>query len=377
VSQIWNNILDVFERALGGLEQLFSFTGAASWGWAIIGLTLVIRILLLPLAIKQIRSMRAMQAIQPQMKAIQKKYKVDRDLMKKDPEQYKAKKQKQNEEMMALYQTEGVNPAASCLPLLAQAPVFFALFSILRGDRANELVGQTFYFFTSQAEDGLTSLVSAAGWPGWLLVILMAATMFVSQKQVMARQATAGADNPMAQQQKVLLYVMPVFLAFISFNLPLGVLLYWVTTNAWQAGQQAIMLREVKHEVETGTLAEHPGGEAAATRPGKRGKPGTPGGSDKPGLLGRFGKRRTDPAAPAGEATPPGRRNPGATSGGATDDAAPGSTTNDAVTPKKPPKGPRADKGPKAGGSTPRAGGTNGTPSSRAKKNKDHLPRRG
>jgi YidC/Oxa1 family membrane protein insertase len=393
VSQIWNNILDVFERALGGLEQLFSFTGAASWGWAIIGLTLVIRILLLPLAIKQIRSMRAMQAIQPQMKAIQKKYKVDRDLMKKDPEQYKAKKQKQNEEMMALYQTEGVNPAASCLPLLAQAPVFFALFSILRGERANELAGQTFYFFTSQAEQGLTSLVSAAGWPGWLLVILMAATMFVSQKQVMARQATAGADNPMAQQQKVLLYVMPVFLAFISLNLPLGVLLYWVTTNAWQAGQQAIMLREVKHEVETGTLAEHPGGEAAALKPGKRGKPGEPG---KPGLLGRFGKRGTGPDTPTGDAAPPVRRNPGATSGGATDGAPSGASSAEAGEPRKPAKGPKADKGPKAhkgpkaggsgpkaGGSGPKTGGTgpsagaNGAASPRAKKNKDHLPRRG
>jgi YidC/Oxa1 family membrane protein insertase len=275
VSQIWNSILDAFESALAGLEQLLSFTGAASWGWAIIALTVVVRIVLLPLAIKQIRSMRAMQAIQPQMKAIQKKYKVDRDLMKKDPDQYKAKKQKQNEEMMALYQAEGVNPAASCLPLIAQAPVFFALFSILRGERADELAGQSFYFVTSQVpEEGLTALVSAAGPPGWLLVVLMAATMFLMQKQMMARQAATGADNPMAQQQKILLYVMPVFLAVISFSLPLGVLLYWVTTNAWQAGQQAIMLREVRHEVEEGTLADHPGGEAAAIDPGKKGKRG-------------------------------------------------------------------------------------------------------
>lgn len=383
MSQIWNNILDVFERALGGLEQLFSFTGAASWGWAIIGLTLVIRILLLPLAIKQIRSMRAMQAIQPQMKAIQKKYKVDRDLMKKDPEQYKAKKQKMNEEMMALYQAEGVNPAASCLPLLAQAPVFFALFSILRGDRANDLVGQSFYFFTMLVpEEGLTALVSAAGWPGWLLVILMAATMFVSQKQVMARQSATGGDNPMAQQQKVLLYVMPVFLAFISLNLPLGVLLYWVTTNGWQAGQQAIMLREVQHEVEEGTLAEHPGGEAAALRPGKAGKGGSSGG----GLLGRLGRGKRDeqdPVAPptTGDAQT-GRRNPGATSGGATDTPAADSPP---ATPKpgaaKPKKGGRG-----APGGPPANGSANGTPkgpakgsgkgSSKTGKNRDHLPRR-
>jgi YidC/Oxa1 family membrane protein insertase len=387
VSQIWNNILDVFERALGGLEQLFSFTGAASWGWAIIGLTLVIRILLLPLAIKQIRSMRAMQAIQPQMKAIQKKYKVDRDLMKKDPEQYKAKKQKMNEEMMALYQAEGVNPAASCLPLLAQAPVFFALFSILRGDRANELVGESFYFFTMLVPDeGLTALVSAAGWPGWLLVILMAATMFVSQKQVMARQSATGGDNPMAQQQKVLLYVMPVFLAFISFNLPLGVLLYWVTTNAWQAGQQAIMLREVQHEVEEGTLAEHPGGEAAAIRPGKTGKGGSSGKPARGGLLGRLGLGRGEREEP-GPVVPPttgggqtGRRNPGATSGGTTDEPAAGSPP---PTPKPGAAEPKPKKGGKAGpGGPPASGSANGSPkgpakgSSKAGKNRDHLPRR-
>jgi YidC/Oxa1 family membrane protein insertase len=279
---------------------------------------------------------------------------------------------------MALYQAEGVNPAASCLPLIAQAPVFFALFSILRGERANELAGQSFYFVTSQVpEEGLTALVSAAGPPGWLLVVLMAATMFLMQKQMMARQAATGADNPMAQQQKILLYVMPVFLAFISFSLPLGVLLYWVTTNAWQAGQQAIMLREVRHEVEEGTLADHPGGEAAAIDPGKKGKKG------KRGKDGAKGKG--SPGASTGGAST-GRRNPGATSGGAT--AAPPpepEPTADEPTPKKPKrkKGPTGDDagGPRATDGGPN-GSTNGTPKpgpkpvAGGKKNRDHLPRR-
>jgi YidC/Oxa1 family membrane protein insertase len=378
VSQIWNSILDAFESALAGLEQLLSFTGAASWGWAIIALTVVVRIVLLPLAIKQIRSMRAMQAIQPQMKAIQKKYKVDRDLMKKDPDQYKAKKQKQNEEMMALYQAEGVNPAASCLPLIAQAPVFFALFSILRGERADELAGQSFYFVTSQVpEEGLTALVSAAGPPGWLLVVLMAATMFLMQKQMMARQAATGADNPMAQQQKILLYVMPVFLAVISFSLPLGVLLYWVTTNAWQAGQQAIMLREVRHEVEEGTLADHPGGEAAAVDPGKKGKRGKKGKNGK-----NDGKGTGSPGASTGNAST-GRRNPGATSGGATASPEP-EPTPDEPAPKKPKrkKGPSGDAGGSKAPDGGPSGSTNGTPKpspkpvAGGKKNRDHLPRR-
>jgi YidC/Oxa1 family membrane protein insertase len=261
-----DTVLDAFEAALTFLHDIFVPVFADhSWGWAIIALTLVVRIALLPLAIKQTRSMRAMQALQPQIKELQKKYKVDRELMRKDPEQYKAKKAKLNEEMMALYQREGANPAASCLPLLAQAPIFLALFYTLR--RSDDLIGAPFYFFTRYVPDeGLAGIVSAASWPGWLLIVLMSGTMFVSQKQMMARTAaTQGADsNPMAQQQKILLYVMPVFLAVISFQFPLGILLYWVTTNFWQVAQQWIILREVQHEVEEGTLADKPGGGAAA-----------------------------------------------------------------------------------------------------------------
>jgi YidC/Oxa1 family membrane protein insertase len=163
---VWQTIRD---GSLGALESALTFlhdlveplVGIHAWGWAIILLTLGIRILLLPLAIKQTRSMRAMQALQPQIKELQKKHKVDRSLMKKDPEQYKAKKQKLNEEMMALYQKEGANPAASCLPLLAQAPIFLALFwtcAIRRGGGR----GAEFYFFTAVGEGGLEQIVRGA-----------------------------------------------------------------------------------------------------------------------------------------------------------------------------------------------------------------------
>jgi YidC/Oxa1 family membrane protein insertase len=263
----------VIDTVRGFVESVLTFLhdlllpifGANSWGWAIIALTLIVRVALLPLAIKQTRSMRAMQAIQPQMKALQKKYKVDKELMRKDPEKYKAKKAKLNEEMMALYKEEGANPAASCLPLLAQAPVFIALFWTLRD--FDTLSEEGFYFFLNATDpaqlDGLRTAVSAAGWPGWLLILLMSGTMFLSQKQMMARTAATGADNPMAQQQKILLYVMPVFLAVVSFQFPIGILLYWVTTNFWQVIQQAIILREVTHEVESGELANKPGGGGA------------------------------------------------------------------------------------------------------------------
>jgi YidC/Oxa1 family membrane protein insertase len=267
-----DTILDAFQTALTLLHDLFEpLTGVHSWGWSIIALTLIVRVALLPLAIKQTRSMRAMQALQPQMKELQKKYKVDRSLMKKDPETYKAKKAKLNEEMMALYQREGANPAASCLPLLAQAPIFIALFYTLR--RSSELDGQPFYFITSftsvepGAPDGLSAAVSAAGWPGWLLIVLMSGSMFLMQKQMMARNSAQMADNPMAQQQKILLYVMPVFLAVISFQFPLGILLYWVTTNLWQVVQQAIILREVKQEAAAGELEDKPGGDVGADKP--------------------------------------------------------------------------------------------------------------
>lgn len=256
MSSIWNAIQEVFISALRALHGLLEpVFGLDSWGVAIIALTVVVRVLLLPLAIKQTRSMRAMQSLQPKIKKLQAKYKVDKELLRKDPDTYKKKKAQLNEEMMALYKTEGVNPASGCLPLLAQAPIFFALYSVLRNFA--ELKDAPFYFVTSQLPGveggaaGLGALTREAGWPGWVLIILMGATMFWSQRQMIARNASSAGDGgTAAQQQKIMMYVMPVFLAFISQSLPLGVLLYWVTTNAWQMGQQAVILREVEHDIE-------------------------------------------------------------------------------------------------------------------------------
>ena len=309
MAEIGNAVTTFFGNVLEFLHDIVAmvpFLESAAWGWSIILLTLIIRIMLLPLAIKQTRSMRAMQTLQPQIKELQAKYKVDRDLMRKDPERYRARKQKLNEEMMSLYQREGANPLASCLPLLAQAPVFVALFWTLRG--YDELMGAQFYFFTSIGDGGLDMLVSEASWPGWLLIALMSGSMFWSQRQMMARNAAqAGGDsNPMAQQQKILLYVMPVFLAVISFQFPLGILLYWVTTNTWQVAQQAIILREVQHEADTGTLAEHPGGTGSATS-GKSGSSGAAKSTEDDGQAtkktkkGRKGKKNAQEASESSE----------------------------------------------------------------------------
>ena len=265
--ELFATVLSAFSSLLGlihdGLEPIF---GIHAWGWSIIGLTIIVRIGLLPLAIKQTRSMKAVQRLQPQMKALQDKYKTDREMMRRDPDTYRTRKAKLNEEMMALYSREGANPAMSCLPLLAQAPVFLALFWTLRDEAA--LSGAPFYFVTSATAGGLEKLVSAAGWPGWLLIIVMSGTMFWSQKQMMARNAAQMADNPMAQQQKILLYVMPVFLAVISFQFPLGILLYWVTTNFWQIAQQAVILRESGGGEAAASIEAIPGSESAPRRSG-------------------------------------------------------------------------------------------------------------
>lgn len=281
-SAAWNALTDGLEAALVAihdvLEPIFGFDPA--WGWAIIALTLIVRVLMLPLAIRQTRSMKGMQAIQPKVKEIQKKYKVDRELMRKDPERYQKLKAAQNEEMMALYKEEGVNPAASCLPLLLQMPIFFALFRILGVGGLEDLRDAQFYFFTDfvgQASEatGLGASVSAAGWPGWLLIVLMSASMFITQRQMMSRNA---AEGPAAMQQKIMMYVFPIFLAVISFSFPLAVVLYWVTTNIWQGVQQWLMFRVTSEDdpPQTATSRGPSGGGGGGSTKGAGDRPSKP-----------------------------------------------------------------------------------------------------
>jgi YidC/Oxa1 family membrane protein insertase len=366
MSNIGDPAISVLTQLLGWLHDIVEpATGIHAWGWAIVMLTLIVRIALLPLAIKQTRSMRAMQKLQPQMKELQKKYKVDRTLLKKDPEQYKAKKQKLNEEMMALYQREGANPAASCLPLLAQAPIFIALFWTLV--RSEELRGQPFYFVTRYVpEEGLTGPVSGAGWPGWLLIALMAGTMFLAQKQMMARNPMQ-AEGPMAQQQKIMLYAMPALLAVISFQFPLGVLLYWVTTNFWQVAQQSIILREVKHELEEERRGDQPLSKSATT--GGDGAPSKGQGSkkDKPSQPGKGG---TDQSPKSGK----GQSGKGKDQAGK-DQAGKGKGKDQAGKGKGAKHSSDEGAGPAANGKKKQADGASGAGGSKQRR-RDHIPRR-
>ncbi len=231
---LWHALLDALTDVLQFFHNLVEPAfGIHAWGWAIILLTVAVRIFLLPLAVKQIRSQRAMQTLQPEMKKIQAKYKTDRGLMRSDPEKYRAQRQKQQEAMMALYREHGVNPASGCLPLLAQMPIFFALFQVLRQTEA--LNNAPFYLLPDLAQT-----VSEAGPSAWFLVFLMALTTYASSKQMMASTAATGQQQ---QQQKIMMYAMPVVLVVVSFGLYIGVLLYWVTTNVWTIGQQYVMFR--------------------------------------------------------------------------------------------------------------------------------------
>src|SRR4051794_40420471 len=222
----------------------------SGWTWAlsIVGLVVVIRILLIPLFVRQIRASRAMQLIQPEIKKIQDKYKG-----KSDP----ASRQALTQETMALYKERGTNPFSSCLPILLQSPIFFALFRGLNGIPQGKTVGPLNAELVASADQATilgaplsatfthapntaTRIVTV------ILIILMSLTTFTTQRQLMTKNMPASAlDNPFARQQKVLLYILPLFFAISGVNFPIGVLIYWLTTNLWSMGQQFYVIRRM------------------------------------------------------------------------------------------------------------------------------------
>ena len=219
-----------------------------TWGLSIVGLVVVIRILLIPLFVKQIRASRAMQLIQPQMKKIQEKYKGKTDT---------ASRQAMQQETMALYRESGTNPFSSCLPILLQSPVFFALFRVLNGIPEHKSIGplspalveqaDRATLFGAQLSDTFTHAnTTATRVLTVVLIILMSLSTFTTQRQLMTKNMPASAlDNPFARQQKVLVYVLPVFFAISGINFPIGVLIYWLTTNVWSMGQQFYVIRRM------------------------------------------------------------------------------------------------------------------------------------
>jgi YidC/Oxa1 family membrane protein insertase len=228
-------------KVLGGI---FGDASGASWALSIIGLTIVIRALLIPLFVKQIKSSRNMQLLQPKVKELQAKYGHDRERLA--------------QETMNLYRETKTNPFSSCLPLIVQMPIFIGLFRIIdqaakngsgRGlvtdTQAGELRDATIFGSVKISESftnahGNITVQIFAG----ILVLAMTATTFLTQRQLMSKNMPADAlSGPYAQQQKMLLYVLPVVFAVGGIAFPIGVLLYWTTSNLWTMGQQFYVIR--------------------------------------------------------------------------------------------------------------------------------------
>jgi YidC/Oxa1 family membrane protein insertase len=224
------------------LSPIFGANSGVTWSLSIMGLVVLIRVILIPLFVKQIKSQRAMTALQPQMKAIQAKYKDDR--------------QKQSEEMMKLYKEHKTNPLASCFPILAQAPVMFALFTVLNGIAHDKPHGfmkgeylasaaQAKFFGSPISETFLGSDKITVKIVTVILIAFMSATTFTTQKQLMTKGMPKmdASNNMMLQQQKIMLYLFPLIFAISGVNFPVGVLIYWSTTNLWTWGQQFYVIK--------------------------------------------------------------------------------------------------------------------------------------
>ena len=235
-------VLVGFHRGLSSLGM--DPAGGLTWVLSIIGLTLTIRAALIPLFVKQIKSSRNMQLIQPKVRELQKKYGHDRE--------------KLAQETMALYKDSGTNPFASCLPILLQMPIFLALFRMLdqasKKDKAHGFLNETLakQFGDSKIFDvipvsgtflktgGVTEVMVLAAF----LVLAMTATTFLTQRQLMSKNMPADAlSGPYAQQQKMLLYVLPVVFAVGGIAFPIGVLVYWTVSNLWTMSQQFYVIR--------------------------------------------------------------------------------------------------------------------------------------
>lgn len=267
LANILQPLIDIFEPVL----VFFHDKAGLSWGMSIVALTVTIRALLLPLTLKQVKSMRGLQLIAPEMKKLQEKYKDD--------------KQRLNQEMMKLYSEHKVNPFASCLPLLAQLPVFISLFYLLQDDLRVEICGQSAkpcgespessFLFIPDITDEATGIVLIA------LVVLYVASQLASSLLM-----SVSADK---NQRRIFLALPFVFVPFI-LNFPAGLLVYWITTNLWTVGQGYVIRRKLGPIVPIQT--------ATAAAKGKSGgdDDDTTGGG---GFLGKLREGVTAPKEPA------------------------------------------------------------------------------
>ncbi|PID53788.1 MAG: membrane protein insertase YidC [Micrococcales bacterium] len=372
--------------------------GTSGWTWAlsIVGLTVFIRVLIIPLFVRQINASRGMQLIQPEMRKIQQKYKGKTD---------QASREAMSREMMALYRENGTNPFSSCLPILAQMPIFFALFRVLnnldevaagthaeiglitqdvaRQIEASELFGASMSS-TFMGSEGLAVKILCL-----VMIVLMSGATFYSQRMLMTKNMPAAAmeSNPFMQQQKIMLYVFPVIFAVSGVSFPIGVLIYWVASNLWAAGQQFYVIHRMPAP---GSQAERELNERRA----RRGKPPITHGKKKATTAATV---EADPEPVSGQRQQPKRKNrqkatPGSASGhqqarsagagqpGAGKDGGPAKVAGSvpgAVTPDAQSPNGRAVDGSatSAKGGTPVTGGQQEQPRRGKKKNRGRTTR--
>ncbi len=275
MGNLWNGLLELIGSGLSLFYDL-----VPNYGISIILLTIVISLLLFPLTLKQTRSMKAMQEIQPEVKRLQKEHKGDRETL--------------NQEMMALYKERNVNPAAGCLPMLVQLPIWFALFRVLR-DPANFIPagsalqahlagrapadGDTTYELTDFLAMNLQWSPSRvfsdgtflAALPYVVLILLVVATGYYQTRQTMARQKDKGGEQ--TQQQQTMQTVMkffPVFFGVISWTLPAGLVLYFAVSQMFRIGQQAVILRIDDQPTTTEATADLKPARSKSSAPAER-----------------------------------------------------------------------------------------------------------
>jgi membrane protein insertase, YidC/Oxa1 family, C-terminal domain len=230
--------------------MIFGDDTGLAWGLSIVSLVVLIRICLVPLFVKQIKSMRNMQVLQPRMKAIQERYKND--------------KQRQSEEMMKLYKETGTNPLSSCLPIIAQSPFFFALYHVLSAIASGNTIGVidqplldsarkahifgaplAAKFMDSEAKvQSLGASLTDVRIVTAVMIVMMSASQFYTQRQLMTKNVDLTVKTPYMQQQKMLMYIFPLIFAVMGINFPVGVLVYWLTTNVWTMGQQMYVINQ-------------------------------------------------------------------------------------------------------------------------------------
>src|SRR3954453_8239792 len=251
-----NGISSVLQPLIDFCESIMSFfhdSVGFSWGLSIIFLTFVIRLLILPLTFKQVRSMQSLQRLQPEIKKLQARYKDDR--------------QRMNQEMMKFYQEHKVNPLSSCLPILLQLPFFLSLFYMLRHDLRLDVCGQTAvpcgqvpgdhgesFLFIHDITDKATGAV--------LITLLI---MYVGSQLISGLITTFAADK----SQQIMILVLPVIFVPVIIGFPAGLIIYWITTNVWTIGQQLA----IKKWVPTEPAAAAAGGASATEKPANAPKP--------------------------------------------------------------------------------------------------------